>query len=49
MEYIVLSLQIAALTEMKNTNAVEELLMQLIQIEEERFIAGFHQNVEKQW
>ena len=28
---------------------VEERLAQLIQMEEERFIVGFHQNVEKQW
>ena len=48
MEYIVLSLRIAALREMTDTDAVEERLAQLIQMEEERFIAGFHQNVEKQ-
>ena len=34
---------------MIDTDAVEEILAQLIQMEEECFIAGFHQNVEKQW
>ena len=43
------SLQIVVLTEMIDTNTVEEILVQLIQLEEERFIAGFQQNVEKQW
>ena len=49
MEYIVPSLRIAAVIEMTNTGVVEESLAQLIQMEEERFITGFHQNVEKQW
>ena len=49
MEYIVSSLRIAALTEMIDTDAIDERLMQLIQMEEERFIVGFHQNMEKQW
>ena len=48
MEYIVLSLQIAAITEMKDTGAIEERLVQLIQMEEDCFIVGFHKNVEKQ-
>ena len=33
---------------MTDTNAIEEILAHLIQLEEECFIAGFHQNVEKQ-
>ena len=48
MEYIVPILRIAAITEMTDTDAIEERLVQLVQIEEEHFIAGFHQNVEKQ-
>ena len=48
MEYIVLSLRIAAITKMRDTGAVEERLAQLVQMEEDRFIAGFHQNVEKE-
>ena len=48
MEYIVPSLRIVAIIEMTDTGVVEERLAQLIQMEEERFIVGFHQNVEKQ-
>ena len=33
---------------MTNVDVVEGRLLQLIHLEEERFIAGFHQNVEKQ-
>ena len=33
---------------MTNVDDVEEILLQLIHLEEERFVAGFHQNVEKQ-
>ena len=32
---------------MTDVDVVEEILIQLIQLEEEHFIAGFHQNVEK--
>ena len=48
MEYIVPSLRVAALTKMIDVDVVEERLLQLIHLGEERFIAGFHQNVEKQ-
>ena len=48
MEYILPSLRIAAITEMTDTGIVEERLAQLVQMEEDHFIAGFHQNVEKQ-
>ena len=48
MEYIVLSLRIVKLIEMTVVDAFELRLSQLIQMEEERFIAGFHQNIEKQ-
>ena len=48
MEYIILSLRVAAIIEMRDVDVVEERLLQLIHLEEERFIAGFHQNVEKQ-
>ena len=44
-----MSLRIVALTEMVDTDTVEERIAQLIQMEEERFIAGIHQNMEKQW
>ena len=41
MEYIVPSLRVATLTEMRDVDVVEERLLQLIHLEEERFIAGF--------
>ena len=48
MEYIVPSLRIDAIKEIKDIGAVEERLTQLVQMEEDRFIAGFHKNVEKE-
>ena len=48
MEYIVLSLRIVAVTEMTDADVVEGKLLQLILLEEEHFVAGFHQNMEKQ-
>jgi len=48
MEYIVPSLRIAALLGMKDHGALEERLAQLAKLEEERFLAGFHQQVQKQ-
>ena len=47
MEYIVPSLIIVAISEMKDDDVIEYMLLQLVQLEEERFVAGFHQNVEK--
>ena len=41
MEYIVPSLRVANFIEMTYVEAVEERLLQLIHLEEERFIAGF--------
>ena len=48
MEYIVPRLIIGVLTVMIDVNVVEEILSQLVQLEEEYFVIGFHQNVEKQ-
>ena len=47
MEYIVPILRIAAATWMDDEGALEECLAQLVQLEEDRFVAGFHQHVEK--
>ena len=47
MEYIVPSLCIAAATGMDNEAALEECVDQLIQLEEDCFIEGFHQPIEK--
>eukprot|EP00253_Pinus_taeda_P014956 PITA_14956 len=48
MEYIVPSLCIAALIGMTDHRALVERLTQLDELEEERFIVGFHQEVQKQ-
>ena len=47
MEYIAPSLRIVALTGMDDAEALEERIAQLVQIEEDHFIAGFHQQVAK--
>ena len=48
MEYIVLRLRVVAIIEMADVDDVEDRLLQLVQLEEERFVVGFIQNVEKQ-
>jgi len=45
MEYIVPSLCIVAFMGMMDLEAMEERLAQLPKLEEERFLAGFHQQV----
>ena len=45
MEYVVPSLKIAALTEMTDIETVNDRLLHLLGLEEDRFIAGFHQQV----
>ena len=47
MEYIVPSLRITAVTGMDDVEALEERIAQLIQLEEDHFIVGFHQHVAK--
>ena len=47
MEYILPSLRIAQITEMADTDMMDERLAQLLNLEEDRFIAGFHQKVQK--
>jgi hypothetical protein len=42
MEFIVPSLHIAAITEISDIGAIEERLAQLFQLEEDRFLIGFH-------
>eukprot|EP00253_Pinus_taeda_P010985 PITA_10985 len=48
MEYIVPSLRIAAMTRMAHRKDLEERFAQLEELEEEWFLAGFHQQVQKQ-
>ena len=45
MEYIVPSLKIAALTDLADEETIEERLLHLLELEEDRFVAGFHQQV----
>ena len=47
MEYIVPSLGIVVATCMDYAEALEERIAQLVQLEEDRFVARFHQRVEK--
>ena len=48
MEYIVPSLRIVVITGMTDRKALEERLAQLEELEEERFLIEFHQQVQKQ-
>ena len=47
MEYIVPSLKIATLTDLADEETIEERLLHLLELEEDRFVAGFHQQVKK--
>jgi hypothetical protein len=47
-EYLVPSLRIATFTDMDDTGDVQEILAQLVELEEDRFITGFHQQVQKE-
>eukprot|EP00253_Pinus_taeda_P002713 PITA_02713 len=48
MEYIVLNFQIVETIGMVDHTDLEERITQLEELEEERFLAGFHQQVQKQ-
>jgi hypothetical protein len=48
MEYLVPSLRIVAFTCMDDTGVIQDRLTQLIELEEDMFIAGFHQQVQKE-
>ena len=47
MEYIIPSLRVAQITEMADTDMMNERLAQLLALEEDIFIARFHQKVQK--
>ena len=47
MEYILSSLRIVVLCEMIDVDSIKQILSQIVQIEEEHFVVGFHQNIEK--
>jgi hypothetical protein len=46
MEYLVPSLRIATFTGMDETDVVQYRVVKLMELEEERFIPGFHQQVQ---
>jgi hypothetical protein len=48
MEYLVPSLRIVSFTNMDDIDVVRERILQLVELEEDRFIAGFHQQVQKE-
>ena len=48
LEYIVPSLRVAALTDMADEESLNERLLNLVGIEVDHFIAGFHQQVQKE-
>lgn len=47
MEYIVPSLWIVVVTNMGDLDTMEERLAQIVKLEEDRFLAGFHQQLQK--
>ena len=47
MEYIIPSLKIATLIDLADEEIVEERLLHLVELEEDKFVAGFHQQVQK--
>jgi hypothetical protein len=48
MEYSLPILRIVAFTEMDDTDTIHERLSNLAELEEDRFIAGFHQQIQKE-
>ena len=48
MQYIVLILRVFVIRKMIDVDDVEDILLQLVQLEEERFAVVFQENVEKQ-
>jgi hypothetical protein len=48
MEFILPSLHIATITDLSDSGTIEERLSQLVQLEEDRFVTGFHQQVQKE-
>jgi len=47
MEYIVPSLPITSFTGIEDQEALEEWLTEMMELEEDRFLVGFHQQVQK--
>jgi len=47
MDFIVLSLRIIALTELTDSFPIRKQMLDLGELEEDRFIIGFHQQIQK--
>ena len=47
-EYIVLIRRLDVIIEITDVDVVEERLFQIVHVEKEYFVIGFHKNVEKQ-
>jgi hypothetical protein len=47
LEFLIPSLSVAAITQMTERGAVQEIMNQLLSMEEDRILAGFHQQVKK--
>jgi len=47
MEFIMLSMCIETITDISDSSIIEERLSQLLQLEEDRFVTLFHQQVQK--
>jgi hypothetical protein len=47
LEFLVPGLCVATITNMNERGAIQERLIQLMELEEETFLGGFHQEVQK--
>jgi hypothetical protein len=47
MDFILPSLRIATIIDLSYSGAIEKILSQLVQLEEDRFVVGFHHQVQK--
>jgi hypothetical protein len=47
MEFIVPSLHVVVLTDIIDSSTVEKRLLEIVELDEDNFVAGFHQQVQK--
>ena len=45
MEYIVPTLRIVVIVDITDVSVVEKIILQLLQFEEDHFVAGYHENI----
>jgi hypothetical protein len=48
MEFILPSMYVETITDISDSHAIEEILSQLVQLEEDWFVPSFHQQVQKE-